>query len=355
MLYRLVRPALFALDAERAHGLALAALKLGPAGRPAEPGPLAVDVAGLAFPNPLGMAAGFDKDGEVPDALLGLGFGFAEAGSITPRPQPGNPRPRLFRLADDRAVINRMGFNNHGAEAAARRLAARRARGGLIGINIGANKDSPDRIADYAAMTQIMAPLASYLAVNISSPNTPGLRALQDEGALVGLLDAVLEALGPGSGNPDIAAGPRPAGPPIFLKVAPDLEPADIDAIARIAIDKRLGALIVSNTTISRPPLRSPLSGEAGGLSGEPLKPLALQRLRDFRKATGGALPLVGVGGIASAQDAWVRIRAGASLVQLYTAMVYEGPGIARRIVRGLEQLMRRDGFASVAEAVGSE
>jgi dihydroorotate dehydrogenase len=355
MLYRLVRPALFALDAERAHGLALAALKLTPAGRPAEPGPLAVDVAGLAFPNPLGMAAGFDKDGEVPDALLGLGFGFAEAGSITPRPQPGNPRPRLFRLADDRAVINRMGFNNHGAEAAARRLAARRARGGLIGINIGANKDSPDRIADYAAMTQIMAPLASYLAVNISSPNTPGLRALQDEGALVGLLDAVLEALGPGSGNPDIAAGPRPAGPPIFLKVAPDLEPADIDAIARIAIDKRLGALIVSNTTISRPPLRSPLSGEAGGLSGEPLKPLALQRLRDFRKATGGALPLVGVGGIASAQDAWVRIRAGASLVQLYTAMVYEGPGIARRIVRGLEQLMRRDGFASVAEAVGSE
>ena len=355
MLYRLVRPALFALDAERAHGLALAALKLGPAGRPAEPGPLAVDVAGLAFPNPLGMAAGFDKDGEVPDALLGLGFGFAEAGSITPRPQPGNPRPRLFRLADDRAVINRMGFNNHGAEAAARRLAARRARGGLIGINIGANKDSPDRIADYAAMTRIMAPLASYLAVNISSPNTPGLRALQDEGALVGLLDAVLEALGPGSGNPDIAAGPRPAGPPIFLKVAPDLEPADVDAIARIAIDKRLGALIVSNTTISRPPLRSPLSGEAGGLSGEPLKPLALQRLRDFRKATGGALPLVGVGGIASAQDAWVRIRAGASLVQLYTAMVYEGPGIARRIVRGLEQLMRRDGFASVAEAVGSE
>jgi dihydroorotate dehydrogenase len=174
-------------------------------------------------------------------------------------------------------------------------------------------------------------------------------------GAVAGLLAAVLEALGPGWGNPNIGAGPRPAGPPIFLKVAPDLEPADIDAIARIAIDKRLGALIVSNTTISRPPLRSPLSGEAGGLSGEPLKPLALERLRDFRKATGGALPLVGVGGIASAQDAWVRIRAGASLVQLYTAMVYEGPGIARRIVRGLEQLMRRDGFASVAEAVGSE
>ena len=342
MLYRLLRPALFVLDAERAHGLALAALKWRGAGAPPQPGPLAVEMAGLRFPNPLGMAAGFDKDGDVPDALLGLGFGFAEAGSITPLPQPGNPRPRLFRLAEDRAVINRMGFNNRGAEAAAARLAARRRRRGIVGINIGANKDSPDRIADYAAMTRIMSPLASYLAVNISSPNTPGLRALQDEGALTGLLDAVLEA--PGS-----------EGPPVFLKVAPDLEPADIDAISRIAIDKKLGALIVSNTTISRPPLKSRHAGEAGGLSGGPLKPLALQRLRDFRRATGGALPLVGVGGIATAEDAWERIRAGASLVQLYSAMVYEGPGIARRIVRGLEQLMRRDGFASVAEAVGSE
>ena len=341
MLYRLLRPALFVLDAERAHGLALAALKWRGAGAPPQPGPLAVEMAGLRFPNPLGMAAGFDKDGEVPDALLGLGFGFAEVGSITPLPQPGNPKPRLFRLAEDRAVINRMGFNNRGAEAAAR-LAARRRRGGIVGINIGANKDSPDRIADYAAMTRIMSPLASYLAVNISSPNTPGLRALQDEGALTGLLDAVLEARGS-------------EGPPVFLKVAPDLEPADIDAISRIAIDKKLGALIVSNTTISRPPLKSRHAGEAGGLSGGPLKPLALQRLRDFRRATGGALPLVGVGGIATAEDAWERIRAGASLVQLYSAMVYEGPGIARRIVRGLEQLMRRDGFASVAEAVGSE
>jgi dihydroorotate dehydrogenase len=201
-----------------------------------------------------------------------------------------------------------------------------------------------------------MAPLASYLAVNISSPNTLGLRALQDEGALSGLLNAVLEARGADEPpRSDTAAGPRAAGPPIFLKVAPDLEPADIDAIARIAIDKRLGALIVSNTTISRPPLKSRHAGEAGGLSGEPLRPLALQRLRDFRKATGGALPLVGVGGIANAEDAWQRIRAGASLVQLYSAMVYQGPGIARRIVRDLEQLMRRDGFASVAEAVGSE
>jgi dihydroorotate dehydrogenase len=341
MLYRLIRPALFALDAERAHGLAIAALKLRGPGSAPEPGPLSVEVAGLKFPNPLGMAAGFDKDGEVPDALLGVGFGFAEVGSITPLPQAGNPKPRLFRLAEDRAVINRMGFNNRGAEAAAALLSAR-ARRGIVGINIGANKDSADRVADYATMARVMAPLASYLAVNISSPNTPGLRALQDESALTGLLDAVLEARGA-------------EGPPVFLKVAPDLEPADIDSIARIAIDKRLGALIVSNTTISRPPLRSHHAGEAGGLSGAPLRDLAQQRLRDFRKATGGTLPLVGVGGISSAEDAWARIRAGASLVQLYSAMVYEGPGIAQRIVRGLDELMRRDGFASVAEAVGSE
>jgi dihydroorotate dehydrogenase len=341
MLYRLLRPALFALDAERAHGLSIGGLKGFPAGSYAEPGPLATEVAGLRFPNPVGLAAGYDKDAEVPDALLRLGFGFVEVGSITPLPQAGNPRPRLFRLVEDRAVINRMGFNNGGAEAATKRLAARQRRG-IVGINIGANKDSADRIGDYVTMTRIMAPLASYLAVNISSPNTPGLRALQDEGALTALLDAVLEARGAG-------------GPPVFLKVAPDLEPADIDAIARIAIDKKLGALIVSNTTISRPPLKSRHASETGGLSGEPLKPLALQRLRSFRKATGGALPLVGVGGIAGAEDAWARIRAGASLVQLYSAMVYEGPGIARRILRGLEALMRRDGFASVAEAVGSE
>jgi len=331
------------VNAEHAHRLALAALRAMPARASEHFGePLATRVAGLAFPNPLGMAAGFDKDGEIPDALLGLGFGFAEVGSITPRPQPGNPKPRLFRLAEDRAVINRMGFNNGGAAAAAARLAARHGRGGVVGINIGANKDSADRVADYAQMTQVMAPLASYLAVNISSPNTPGLRALQDEGALAALLDAVIAARGE-------------AGPPIFLKVAPDLEPADIEAIARIALDRKLAALIVSNTTVSRPPLRSRHAGEAGGLSGAPLRDLALARLRDFRKATGGALPLVGVGGISNAEDAWQRIRAGASLVQLYSAMVYQGPGIARRIVRGLEALMRRDGFASIAEAVGSE
>lgn len=306
------------------------------------------------------MAAGFDKDGEVPDALLALGFGFAEVGSITPLAQSGNPRPRLFRLSEDRAVINRMGFNNRGAQAAVHRLQARVGRAGVVGINIGANKDAVDRIADYATMTRLMAPLASYLAVNISSPNTPGLRALQDESALTGLLDAVIAARRQacddgGSPGSDTAPGSQPAGPPIFLKVAPDLEPADIDAIARIAIDRKLGALIVSNTTVSRPPLVSRHGGEAGGLSGAPLRDLAQQRLRDFRKATGGALPLVGVGGIANAEDAWARIRAGASLVQLYSAMIYEGPGIARAICGGLERLMKRDGFTSIAEAVGTE
>ena len=235
-----------------------------------------------------------------------------------------------------------MGFNNAGAEAAVERLVRRRGRPGVVGINIGANKDSLDRIADYATMARLMAPLASYLAVNVSSPNTPGLRALQDEGALAALLDAVLAARGT-------------KGPPVFLKVAPDLEPADIDAIARIALDRRLGALIVSNTTISRPALASAHAGETGGLSGAPLRDLAQQRLRDFRKATGGAIPLIGVGGIASAEDAWARIRAGASLVQLYSAMAFAGPGIAREVTRGLEALMRRDGFATIAEAVGTE
>jgi len=305
-------------------------------------------VAGLRFANSVGVAAGFDKDAEVPDALLALGFGFAEVGSITPRPQAGNPRPRLFRLVEDRAVINRMGFNNGGAEAALARLMARAGRPGIVGVNIGANKDSADRIADYAAMARIMAPVSDYLCVNVSSPNTPGLRALQDEGALGALIDAVIAA------RAEAECPGLP--PPIFLKVAPDLAPADIDAIARIVLDRRLGALVVANTTITRPPLlRSHHAAETGGLSGAPLRALALERLRDFRKATGGAIPLVGVGGIATADHAWERIRAGASLVQLYSSMVYEGPGLGARIVRGLEALMRRDGFATIAEAVGSE
>ena len=350
MLFRLARPALFTLDSETGHRLAIAGLKAlptrGARSSLAQPGATQIEVAGLTFPNPVGVAAGFDKDAEVPDALLGLGFGFTEVGSITPRPQEGNPKPRLFRLVEDDAVINRMGFNNAGASAAEARLKARTDKLGILGINIGANKDSEDRIADYATMARIMTPYARYLAVNVSSPNTPGLRALQDESALTQLIDGVIDAR-------DAVAGSTP--PPVFLKVAPDLEPADVDAIARIAIDKKLGALIVSNTTISRPDLRSHHAGEVGGLSGAPLRELALQRVRDFRSATGGAIPLVGVGGIATADHAWERIKAGASLVQLYSAMVYEGPGLGARIAKGIERLMRRDGFSSVAEAVGSE
>ena len=351
-LFDLVRPAIFALDSEVGHRLAIRALKAIPERKGVDPASseLAIEIAGLTFPNPVGVAAGFDKDAEVPDALLGLGFGFTEVGSITPRPQAGNPKPRLFRLTQDKAVINRMGFNNAGGDAAFARLSARHSAGqtksGIVGINIGANKDSEDRIADYAHMARMMTPLASYLAVNISSPNTPGLRALQDEGALTGLIDAVVEARSQAEGG---------ALPPIFLKVAPDLEPADIDAIARIALDKKLDALIVSNTTISRPDLKSHHSGETGGLSGAPLRSLALRRVRDFRSATGGNIPLIGVGGIATAEHAWERIRAGASLVQLYSAMVYHGPGLGAEIAKGLVQLMRRDGFDSIAEAVGSE
>ena len=336
-LYPLVRPIVFALSAERAHRLTIRALKLLPPGLPAAPDPaLAVRVAGLDFPNPVGLAAGFDKDAEAFAQMLGFGFGFVEVGTLTPRPQAGNPRPRLFRLAQDRAVINRMGFNNEGLDAARTRL-SRRQRGGLVGVNIGANKDSEDRIADYVAGVEAMGPLADYLTLNVSSPNTPGLRGLQDRGAL----DALLAAL------------PR-GGPPLFLKVAPDLEPDEVDAIARVALDRGVAALIVANTTLSRPVLAGRHRGEAGGLSGAPLKALALERLRDFRRATSGALPLIAAGGIENGVDAWDRIRAGASLVQLYTALVYEGPGLARRINAELKRLAAIEGFASVSAAIGA-
>ena len=342
-VYPLFRPLIFRLDAERAHGLTIAALKLLPARRPpAFPGSLTTSVAGLGFPSPVGLAAGFDKDAEVADAMLGLGFGFVEVGTLTPLPQAGNPRPRLFRLAEDRAVINRMGFNNRGQADALERLHGRDRSRGIVGVNIGANKDSADRIADYAAGVRAMAPVADYLTINISSPNTPGLRQLQDEGALRALLGAVGEARIVG-------------GPPVFLKVAPDLGEGEPDQIVRIAIQQGIDAIIVANTTVSRPPLRSRHAGEAGGLSGEPLKGPALKALRTFRSASGGAIPLIAAGGIATADDAWARIRAGASLVQLYSAMIYEGPGIARRIAAGLAEKLAQEGFASIAEAVGGE
>ncbi len=332
----------FALDPEKAHRLTIRALKLLPSHRPPDfPASLRSTVAGLEFPTPVGLAAGFDKDAEVPEQMLTLGFGFVEVGTITPQPQTGNPKPRLFRLKQDRAVINRMGFNNEGQAAAYQRLLQCTHMHGVIGVNIGANKDSSDRIADYVAGVKAMSPVARYLTINISSPNTPGLRQLQDEGALRALLSAVQEA--------------RDAkGPPIFLKVAPDLGEGEPDQIVRVAIQHGIDAIIVANTTLSRPMLKSKYREEGGGLSGAPLKQLALTALRDFRSASGGEMPLIGVGGIASAEDAWERIRAGASLVQLYSAMVYQGPRIAARIAHGLARRLKQEGMANIAEAVGT-
>ena len=340
--YPLFRSLLFAFDAETAHGLSISLLRRIPFGQKKfHCSELATQLAGLTFPSPVGLAPGYDKNAEIFSKAGRLGFGFAEVGTITPRPQAGNPRPRLFRLVEDAAVINRMGFNNAGMEVAAGRIAAvpRGQRTGPLGINIGANKDSEDRIADYVDAMARLAPLADYVTVNISSPNTPGLRALQDK---VALDDLLLRVRAAGEG-----------GPPLFLKVAPDLEPADIDDIASVAMDRKIDALIVSNTTISRPALKSHHAGEAGGLSGAPLKALAQQRLADFRKATGAKLPLIGVGGIANAEDAYARIRAGASLVQLYSALVFEGPFLAQRINTGLVDLLRRDGLSHISEAVG--
>ncbi len=339
-MYRAIRPLIFALDAERAHRLTIAALKAVPYRAARFDAVLEQKLFGLSFPSPVGLAAGFDKDAEVPDAMLSLGFGFVEVGTVTPLPQEGNPKPRLFRLAEDRAVINRMGFNNRGQAAALERL-AKRPRRGVVGVNIGANKDSADRIADYAVGVGTMARVADYLTVNISSPNTPGLRALQAGGELAELLAAVRAARGP-------------SGPPIFLKVAPDLEAGDHERIVRAAIDHGIDALIVANTTVSRPALASRHGGETGGLSGRPLRALALEQLRAFRRAGGGEMPLISAGGIENADDAFARIRAGACLVQLYSALVYEGPGLARRIADGLAERLGRSGFANIAEAVGS-
>ena len=355
-LYKLLRPLAFALDAETAHRATIAALKLISPGLPPATDPLlSITVAGVDFPNPIGLAAGFDKNAEVWRQMLGFGFGFVEVGTLTPRPQDGNPRPRLFRLAEDRAVINRLGFNNAGFAAARTHLTTRRRRSsvaqlefklsgrpsGRFGVNIGANKDSADRIADYVAGVREMGQFAPYLTINISSPNTPGLRNLQAGGELIELLEAIRDAR-------------IPEMQPIFLKVAPDLEAGDHDRIVRAAIDTGINGLIVANTTVSRPPLKSRHAGEAGGLSGRPLKALALEQLKKFRTASGGQIPLIAAGGIENADDAWDRIVAGASLVQLYSAMVYEGPGIAKRIAQGLAERIRGEGMSNISEAVGS-
>ena len=347
MLYQWAFPLLDRIDPERAHRLAIAALKSGliAGDRRADAPSLAQTLFGRNFPNPIGLAAGFDKDGEVYAQALGLGFGFVELGSVTPRPQDGNPRPRLFRLTADRAVINRMGFNNRGIAAMAERLKGRDATRGIVGINLGKNKDQTDAAADYAAGTRLLGPLADYLVINVSSPNTPGLRALQSRDALVALIAAVLAAR---------AALPR--HPPLLLKIAPDLIDADRQDIAEVALDSGLDGLIVSNTTIARPSGLDPrFAGEAGGLSGRPLREPSTEVLRDLYRRTGGKLPIIGVGGVASAADAYAKIRAGASLVQIYSALVFEGPGLVRRIKDGLAALLAGDGFAHIAEAIGAD
>ncbi|MBX3563445.1 MAG: quinone-dependent dihydroorotate dehydrogenase [Sphingomonas sp.] len=320
-----LRSALFTLDAERAHRAAIRTLSLwGNIGTPfssVTDDSSQVTIAGVTFPNRVGLAAGLDKDAEAIPGLLALGFGAVEVGTLTPRPQPGNPRPRLFRLAEDEAVINRMGFNNKGIDAALARIAKLGKRKGVLGINVGANKDSDDRVADYATGIAKAAPLADYIAINVSSPNTPGLRDLQSRPALDELLAAA-----------DAARG----GTPLFLKIAPDLDRAGIDGAVRAAIDNRIDALIVSNTTITRPPLVSRNASEAGGLSGKPLRDLALAKLIEAREASGAQLPLISAGGIDSGDEARRRVDAGAAMVQIYSALVYKGPGLVREIVRAL-------------------
>jgi len=313
-----------------------------PKAAPSDPR-LAIRVFGREFANPIGLAAGFDKDARVPDAMLRTGFGFVECGTVTPKPQAGNPRPRLFRLVEDRAVINRMGFNNDGMEAAFARLRARR-RGGIVGVNIGANKDSEDRVADYRAAFARLAPMADYIAVNISSPNTPGLRGLQDRDELERLLSTLTQSrshLG--------------LSVPLLVKIAPDLDGQALDAIADVATKSGIEGLIVSNTTVARPSsLKSSHAAEVGGLSGAPLFESSTRILHEMFARVGTKLVLVGVGGIASGADAYAKIRAGASLVQLYTALAYRGPGLIARIQRELVACLSRDGFAHVGDAVGA-
>jgi len=308
-----------------------------PAVRPARR--LATRIGALNFANPLGVAAGLDKDGVAIEGLFGLGFGAVEMGTLTPLPQDGNPKPRLFRLVADRAVINRMGFNNGGLEAGLARARDASRGTGRLGINVGANKDATDRVADYVAGVRAAAPIADYVTINISSPNTPGLRDLQHGAALDDLLAACTAARG---------------NTPLYLKIAPDLDAAAIDGIVRAAIGNRIDAIIMGNTTISRPALRSPQADQTGGLSGAPLATLARQRLADVRNASGGGIALIAAGGIATGAEAYARIRAGASLVQLYSALVFEGPGLARRILADLDAALARDGFADVSAAVGA-
>jgi dihydroorotate dehydrogenase len=348
-IYRLIRPALRRLPPEAAHELTLRALELGAgrflgkaAGRQPDPPALAQRLWGLDFPNPVGLAAGYDKDARVPDAMLQLGFGFVEVGTVTPRPQPGNPKPRVFRLEEDQAIINRMGFNSHGLDAVVDRL-SKRARSGMVGVNLGRNRDAADAVADYAEGVLRAARLADYLVVNVSSPNTPGLRELQRRAIFATLLSRLISV------REETACRV-----PLLVKIAPDLSLEERRDIAQVALDTGIDGLIVSNTTVARPDLVSRHAHEAGGLSGRPLLAPSTALLADMYRLTRGRLPLIGVGGIASAADAYAKIRAGASLVQLYTALVFAGPDLVGQIKSGLADLLHRDGFGSIAEAVGT-
>lgn len=340
--------ALRQMDPERAHGLALTALRLGaaPGRRPAHRLKLATRVWDLNFPNILGVAAGFDKNAAAPDAMLARGFGFVEVGAVTPRPQPGNPRPRLFRLPEDQAVINRFGFNNDGLDAMVARLAARKAarRGGIVGVNLGANKDSVDRAADYVGGVTTLAGFVDFFTVNVSSPNTVGLRDLQAADALTNLLKKVVEAR-------DYMG----VSTPILVKIAPDLDEAGLEATAEAALSAQVDGMIATNTTLDRTGLTSMHRDQAGGLSGAPLAARSTEALRRLAKALNGAMPLIGVGGVASGADAYAKIRAGASLVQVYTALVYHGPSLGAQILDELEVLLTRDGFANAADAIGAD
>ncbi len=347
-LWHLGTAALRALPPEEAHRLTLWLLRHGWAPRPraADPGHLATRVFGLDFPNPVGLAAGLDKNAEAFAPALDLGFGFVEVGGVTPRPQPGNPKPRLFRLTQDRALINRLGFNSDGLRAVAGRLRGRVRAHGIVGVNLAKNKETEDAASDYSAGVAALAPHADFLVVNVSSPNTPGLRALQGKVPLDALLAAVEKALS--------AALPKP--PPLLLKIAPDVTDVEIRDIAAIARGRKLAGLVCGNSTLARPAdLRSPQRQEAGGLSGRPLFPLARRVVAEMYRATEGRIPIVGVGGIASGADAYAMIRAGASLVQLYTALIYEGPGLIPRIKAELAARLAHDGFARVADAVGAD
>lgn len=352
LLFRLGRPLLHRMDAEAAHKAAITAMACPMAACRARHDDPAMfqSLWGIVFPTPLGLAAGFDKNAQGLDALLGAGFGFVEAGTVTPRPQSGNPRPRIFRDPQSRSVINRMGFPNEGAVAFEDRLLKFRAKGknksGIVGINIGKNKDTEDAAADYVTLIKRFAGMADYLTVNISSPNTPGLRNLQDPAHLGPFLDALLEARA-ATTAPDV---------PLLLKLAPDLTEAECDAIAAVVMEAGLDGLILTNTTSARPEtLPEPFRAQAGGLSGPHLTQKSLDILRRFHRATDGQIPLIGAGGISSADDAYARIRAGAHLVQLYTALVFGGPGLVRTITDGLAARLKADGFDHITQAIGAD